>query len=479
MKDTAVIEIGQHYIKIAAIRSSIKKSSRKFFCLARPVSPSDNDAQLSKLISETFVSLRLKPKFLALSLPRNLVTARSLSLPSGDQEEISKMVNLHLVRILPYKKEEMVNTYSILSKDKLGYSKVLLCVVHKDILKRHLKIVADAKLFADRIYLSSYGVWEWILSNCKSQMSPDTVYFGLDIDYDYTELIVFSRENLLFTRSIAIKAEQLLEETGAMKLVREIRQSLAVFGSEYEYKKPEKIFISGATDNLNRLESMCKKELEMSLTFLPMELSIDGLKSERIEVPRFISVTSLRKFLFDNPKRISFNILETQVRKALREKTRDLIIAGSLLIYIFFIICGAFLSRIYNRQVYLKRLELHSKTIEQDIGDLIHQSKRIDFVKDVLEKRKLPLLFFQEIYRAVPSQIAIKQINIVADDNKATLRGEAARLSDVFAFINVLEESRYFKDVQTKYTRKKKTRAGVFTDFELSFSFRQIPDDSS
>ncbi|RKY41106.1 MAG: hypothetical protein DRP85_07185 [Candidatus Makaraimicrobium thalassicum] len=468
MRNTAVIELGQHYIKIAAAGYSIKKILRKFFCLVVPVSSPDDDAQTSKLLSEAFAGMKLKPRFLVLSLPRRLVTARTLSLPSKDQKEISKMVDLHVDRILPCAKEEIASIYSVLEKTEFGYSKILLCVVRKDILKRQLRIVADAGFFVDKIYLNSYGVWEWNLSNCRSQIEADGVYLGLDIDCDYTELIVFSREHLLFTRSVIIRAEQLLEETGRVQFIREVKQSLAIFRSEYEYKKPEKICISGAISELKELEGLLQRELEIPVTSVPIGPLIGGLKTERVEIPRFVSVTPLREFLFSNSRRVSFSILETQLRKAFREKTRDLMMIGSLVIYISFIICGVFLGRICNRQAYFERLQSHLESIGPDTEDLIRKSKRIDSVKGVLESREQPLLFLEEIHRAVSSRIAIKAIKI-SRDNEVVLRGEAAALSDVFEFIEVLKKIESFNNIQTKYTRKKKTREGEFTDFGLNF----------
>ena len=473
-KTTASIEIGRQHIKIAATKTALKKSLGGFFCFAKPIASLD-DTAISNFIVTTFAELRLKPRSLALSLPRNLITVRVLSLPSDNPKEIAKMLDLHVVRLVPYKKEEMVMIHSILYTDEVGYTKIFLCIVHKDILKRYLKILADAGLFVEKIYASSYGVWEWILSNCRSQMSQDTVYLGVDVNSDYTELIAFSRQSMFFSRSIVIGQQDLADSANMTKLIREIKQAMIFLKSEYKYKKPEKILISGAISQLETLGPTFEKELETPTASLPLEPWLNKFKAKGVEVPKNISITSLKEFLVDNPKRVSFYVAETQARKALREEVRDLIVAGSLFIYIVFIICGVFLGRIYNRQTYLKTLQSYSMNIGQGVGELIGQSKTVDFIKKAIAKRRLPLLFFDKLHRIIPEQVAIKQITM--DGNaKVVLRGESSQLSDVFSFIGVLENNQDFKKVETKYTRKKKTREGEFTSFELSFLFSPSAD---
>lgn len=473
-KGTAAIEIGRQYIKIAATKSALRKSLGGFFCFTKPVASLD-DAAISNFITTTFADLKLKPRSLALSLPRNLITVRVLSLPSDNPKEIAKMLDLHVVRLVPYKKEEMVMVHSILYTDEVGYTKIFLCIVHKDILKRYLKILADAGLFVEKIYASSYGVWEWILSNCKSQMSQDTIYLGVDVNFDYTELIAFSRQGLFFSRSIVIGQQDLGDSANTTKLMREVKQAMIFLKSEYKYKKPEKIFVSGAISELGMLTSTFEKELEIPAASLPLEPWLNKFKAKGVEIPKNISLTPLKEFLVDNPKRISFYVAETQARKALREEVRDLIVAGSLFIYVVFVICGVFLGRIYNRQVYLKTLQSYSKNIGQGVGELMQQSKRVSFIKEIVAKRRLPLLFFDKLHRIIPDQVAIKQINM-DDSDKIILRGESSQLSDVFSFIGLLENNQDFKKVETKYTRKKKTREGEFTTFELSFIFSPSAD---
>jgi len=95
--------------------------------------------------------------------------------------------------------------------------------------------------------------------------------------------------------------------------------------------------------------------------------------------------------------------------------------------------------------------------------------KKITVIKSYLDSRKLPVVFLDELQKAVPEEIAIKSIR-VNEQGRVTLRCQAVRLSDVFKFVTTLENVKYFRDVQTKYTRKVQLKEREVTDFELDLS---------
>ena len=106
--------------------------------------------------------------------------------------------------------------------------------------------------------------------------------------------------------------------------------------------------------------------------------------------------------------------------------------------------------------------------INKEMGDLLSQYKKTDFVRNYLYHRKLPLAFISELQKITPAQIAINSISM-DEFGKVSLRGQGVQLSDVFRYVSVIESSKYFKDVTTKYTRSKKVKDKEITDFEVSF----------
>ena len=150
------LEIGDRYLKMAVSSKPSKESSGSLSLFAKPIQGL-KDEDISKAIKEIVEKADAKTGSVLISLPRNLVTMRNLHLPSRDPEEISQMIDLHIGRIVPYKKEEISFDHLSLRTDSLGYTAEVLAIVHKDVLKRYQRIAESASLDIDGIFLSTYG----------------------------------------------------------------------------------------------------------------------------------------------------------------------------------------------------------------------------------------------------------------------------------------------------------------------------------
>jgi Tfp pilus assembly protein PilN len=71
-----------------------------------------------------------------------------------------------------------------------------------------------------------------------------------------------------------------------------------------------------------------------------------------------------------------------------------------------------------------------------------------------------------EMSRLLPSEIVLTSFAFQKDD-KVTIKGQAQEMSDIFKFITTLESSSYFKDVQARYTTRKKIKGKDVNEFEL------------
>jgi Tfp pilus assembly PilM family ATPase len=468
MRNVLAVEIGQQNIKIAASLAPSRSSLKNLYFSSKTIASLEDEA-ISKLITEVLNKWKFKPSYVVLSLPRNLVAVRNLSLPSKDKDEISKMVDLHAVKVVPYKKEEMVTAYSALEQTEAGYSQVLLSAVHRNTLNRHLKIITDAGFLADKVYLSSCGIREYVLAMRKNVIEKEGIYIAVDLDAEYCDFTAFSKEKLLFTRSIIIGAAQLENEEERARLIKEIKQTVIIFKSELENKKPQKIFITGATGLLKSYEEAMAQQLELPLEIIAADEEI--AQSDKIEVTRNISLTSINQLLSEAPERISFFVAELQVSRVFKERVTNLIIAGSLGVFILFIISCIFLANVYNKQVYLHNINNQAKKVEQEVQGLAGESELVETAKAVVKRKRLPLVFFLELYKLVPKEIAIKSIEVDNDDI-VFIRGESLNLSDVYAFSEKLDKSKHFVDINNKSARKKKARKGELTDFEITANFR-------
>jgi Tfp pilus assembly PilM family ATPase/Tfp pilus assembly protein PilN len=468
MSVRVALEIGKQYIKMVMVKSQGGQSGL-FDCIVVPI-PSFSDEQIAQTIADIFRREKIRVKSVVVCLSRDSVTIRNLHLPSRDAGELNQMIDLHIARVVPYKKGEIVYTYQSLGADEMGYTRVVLAIAHIDVIGRQDKILEKAGLIIDRISLSSYGIWQWVLKTCSSEIKQNELYMLLDFDSTFTDFIVFSQQNLFLTRGIPIgaKAIEEMKQVGLTKLLGEVKQSLIVFYKEEINTKVEKIFISGFSIP-EHFYKIIENELGIPVSPVPLTYSPQMLNVRKRTIPGDISLTGISELILEENKQvISFVLPQIQIRKSIREKVKDLIILGSFSIYLFSLICAIFLVRIYNQQSYLTKLDQSLDQISKEIGDLIAQSKKIEFTKDYLANRRLPLIIIYQLQRLIPEEVAIDFISI-DEKNSISLRGQAFQLSNVFNFINAIEKSNYFKDVQTKYTRKKKLRDREITDFEVAF----------
>lgn len=467
MKITNVVEISDQTVKIVAVKQQANNLCVDDYCAESILSLSDE--RISESIAQSLKKNKFKSRSAVICLPRNIITVRNLHLPSHEDSEIAQMLDLHISRIVPYKKEETIFAYQLLGVDEMGYSKLVLAIVQINALRRCVRIAERSGLCVERISLSSYGAWQHLLSCCRPELDSADIYLFLDIDTTFSDFIVFTQENMLFSRSINIGANDIRsnQQANLLKLLGEVKQSLIIFGNEERNKRPVKVFVGGAQIADGLLKTI-EDELGMPVRGVPCAISKDLERAKGKPLPTGFSFSGLVHLsAFDNAKIINFVLPELQIDKSLKEKTRELFVLGSLAVYIFCVICTIFITRISSQQNYLKKINKRALAIEKDMGELVGQLGRIEFIKEYMRFRRLPLLLVYQLQGILPGEIFINYMDF--NEGKVTLRGQALQLSDVFKFVTTIEQSKSFKELQTKYTRKKKIRDVEVTEFELSF----------
>jgi Tfp pilus assembly PilM family ATPase len=469
MKFIAAVEINEQFVKLIAGRYQLKSFVIEDYVVESVLS--FNDDQIAAAIAGIMKKNKFKSKSSVICLPRNVVTVRNLHLPSLNTREISQMVGLHIAQIVPYKKEETVFGYRILGSDEMGYTKIVLAIAQSSVLRRYGKIAMKAGLSIEKMSLSSYGAWQYVLSSCRLEMNAAELYLLLDIDSTFTDFIIFSQNNLMFTRSINVGANDILSNQGLnlTKLLGEVKQSLIIFNTEEINKKPVKVFLAGAGVKAKLIKTV-EEELGIPVQLVSSPLPSGLGQNKTSPSMENISLTAVATLTpQDNDKIMNFLLPELQIDRSLKENTKDLVVLGSCCIYLFFIISSFFWGRIYNQQRYLEKLNQRSEAIDREMGGLTRQLGRIEFVKLFLARRQLPLFLIYQLQNIIPQEIFLSFMDL--NENKVTLRGQATQLSDVFKFIALLEQSQYFKELKTKYTRTKKVKDKEVAEFEFSLDF--------
>jgi type II secretory pathway component PulL len=456
-KNSLAFEMGELYVKAAFFRGGSLSG-----LVAEPVS-SQADEQVSHAVDEALRKIGARPQAACLVIPRNMVTLRTMLLPSRDPNELMQMAELQAVKIVPYKKSEMSFAYQSIGFDTAGFTKVLLSIVQVSTIRRHVSLLEHAGLAVEEVYLSSSLVREWALHAAASP-GPREIHALLDVDTAYFDFLIYDREHLLFSRTIGARAGAPGDdpETKYVRLAGELKQSLVVFQSEELNQRPTKILLSGAASSAG-LIPVLQKELELPVALVPSPLQA------QTALPADVSMNAVAQLARGrSASRIEFVLPEVQIRKSIRETAKNLMTLGSLAALFLALLAAFYLGKLYHRHAYVDRLEKQKNELTKNLAPVIEHASKLEWQRRLRSESSWPLSLVAQLQKSITSEVVITSLRI-EKDSSASVRGEAAQLSAALKFIDALEKTKSFKDVTTKQTRTKKVGDREVTDFEVTF----------
>ena len=463
MKYRVVLELGNRWLRILVVSSQFKAVElKRFFCQAIDGLSSE---QISKIISDFLKEAKIIPAPLIICLPRQQVTLRNQQLPSQNPKEIEGIIDLNIPRQVPYPREDIIYSYENLGVDEAGYSKILLGMVHRDILKHLFDILDRINLTPEKIELSSEGIINWLLLTKNTLAKSNDISLALDIDSDLTDLIIFSKDKLLFSRSLSWGREQLKNQMKRLQFLGDIKQSLVVFQKEEPTKKPQQVFLCGASEELEGLDVFLKSEFG-----LPLEIIVPcrGIACDKLfKIPPSMAISGIVGLGLDASRKIlSFQLPEWQIRKEMKTKVRELVTLGSMAIYCLIAVLGIFLVQVTSRQIYLDSLHNRFQDKEKEYQHLADVANKMDIVRERTNSQTSVLNYLHSLHQVLPQEIKLTDVIFYAKD-KLVLRGATSEVSQIFKFVSTLDSSKKYAAVETKYTRKKVVKGQEVNEFEI------------
>ncbi|MBL7155676.1 MAG: pilus assembly protein PilM [Candidatus Omnitrophica bacterium] len=473
-KTVVVVEIGNDWIKIAQNNVSLSGgciTGLKFIKLAQIKEP------VSFAIAKAFEGLKLQKKSVITYIPRNLVNARILELPSTDRAEIKNIINLQVNKQTPYSKEEIVYAHKILDIAREGYSRVMLIIAKRNIISERIETLHKAGIEVEKVALSSEGVYNWFniaaaLSEPGAQNSQNIVL--IDIDSNCSDFIAIHGGKMVFTRNIFIGANHLLSEDTGWKdrFVDELKRTIERYRNEEKgAENINKIFLSGAAKNINNLDAVLSAQLGIPAENMGASGNIDTKKCaayQREDGHKFISTSALFG-LATAPEKAEIDLTpgEIRIRQIMEAKRKDLTVTGILLTSIVMVASFLFLTNIYYKNAYLAQLKSRIAGIRESAESVARMRMVVNAVKSRLDAKDSSINILAHVYELTPEEIYFTTIT-VESKQKVILRGRAPAMSDVFKFLTQLENSRYFENVKTTYTTTKKEKDKECAEFEIT-----------
>ncbi|MDD4869649.1 MAG: pilus assembly protein PilM [Kiritimatiellae bacterium] len=460
---SVIIEIGNDWLKMMQAESARGGLSVTRLYLQK--FSSSGGAGLPQSISQAIKKFKFSRIPMIACLPRQVVNVRMLELPSSDPNEIADMVDLQVGKQTPYSKDEIVSDYKILGSEREGYSKVMLVIVQRGVLRQRFSVLEEAGVDVQRMSVSSEGLLNW----CRQSLGgADKVTAVLDVDSFYSDFAVMTKGSMVFTRSILVGANQLIEdyENWKDKLAREVKQSIEMCQSESHGMAPVRLVISGAGANIPDLNEYLGGQLKLSsnikdsvgtVTKVPAEPSLSDPKYQAVSLTALIGTAMA-------PENMELNLVPDSIllRRSLIQKAKTLTAFGILVVT--FLIVTSFYGtlKFYFKRDTLQKIEKEIKDNEPTVRNVKKMLEIIMVDRDRKDVRFTMVNLISEIHKLVPASITLDLIGLDLEKEKGqvTINGEGGSVEDVQTFVNSLERALLFKDV--KDTTKKGEGGAVF-----------------
>ncbi|KPK98745.1 MAG: hypothetical protein AMJ95_02550 [Omnitrophica WOR_2 bacterium SM23_72] len=462
------VELGATGVKIVKIAISLNKIELLDAWSAN--TSGSTDEEIAKMIRSKFSELNLRTASVINIIPTGLVITKNIEIPSTNPSEIKDIISLQAGRHTPYSREEIIVDYVDIGVYKNNYSKILLVIVARTIVKRQIEILEKAGLKFDDSLLAAEGIAcaSAKLLKVDAQNAPAAI---VHIDESSTDFIMVFKGKPLFIRSLPLGAVHMSAErqTYETKFIEEIRRSLEAYQNEDIEKLPLTLAICGALSDIKGLENVLGQTLHFTIKGIAYLTHIAVSQYALKQVTSFGRVSFfdvLAPLVSQDKTKVNLIPEEIRLRKAFQERGRDLVKTGIFVLTMAVLIFSVFLTNIYAKSTILKKLDKKFQTIHDDARELEASFTKINLIKDYVSRRGYALEVLGEIYAIITDDILLNDIRF-DDEGRFSVRGTAEAMSSVFSFVEQLGKSKYFKDVKTRYTTKRKEGLKDVTDFEI------------
>jgi Tfp pilus assembly PilM family ATPase/Tfp pilus assembly protein PilN len=405
------------------------------------------------------------------TVPGDVATTKNLDVPSASHEEIESILTLQASRVTPYSKDEILTGYLKLGSPKPHFTRVLLIIVNREMVKEKLDVFRSAGLQTDTVIFAPEAVVLFYAQALHIKKSDPPIAL-LDVGLQNTNFIVESQGVAVMTRNIPIGLEQLAGDAEVSKqLVEEIKTSANAYEQEGIGPKIGKACFTTSHTAMAGLDALVAEALGVKVETVPYTKYVKGSKQ---------ITTTLNMDFIDDPVLdiISAGVTaancqaelvpqEIKDQRSLLERGRETMKAGTLVLVTLFFIAGALLSKVYFKDQFLKQnlIARYSQQVEE-VKSLENTIAKARMLNQYLETRALPLEVIRELYRLIPKEIYLNAIRL-DDAGNLSIQGISDSMSKVFAFVTALEDSPFFDNVKTKSTASKKDRGKDVATFEI------------
>jgi Tfp pilus assembly PilM family ATPase len=416
----------------------------------------------AETVKKVFLSLGFTPKKVLLNIPRHLVTARFLKIPSVDDREIDKIIKIESIKHLPYTDEKVIYGYRVIEKSEDGYSKVLLAIAQASIVNNFLDILKKASVDGIKLFsLSSEALYSWYVLSGEAESKGSVMLVNLDTDR--IDIDVVEGDKLVFTRGAAYSANDPLVRE---KIIRQIEISISTYRKESALDV-SRIILTGSKKETAGCSPAFSESLKLPVDIIDQakNIPINENINPPIEGASFAELLGMALRTDD----IKINLLpELAAEDARIAQAKNALITAILLTALLVtMIFGVLIKKIRDKYVYLASISAELKKIEPNIAVAKKMMKDVSVTREIMARKPLAVDVFTEACGITPAGMSLATLDFESG-RSLTVRGTAPALGDVLRYVTILENSPYFEGVKVKYANKRMSENKEITDFEIN-----------
>ncbi|MFU8779577.1 MAG: pilus assembly protein PilM [Kiritimatiellia bacterium] len=443
-----LLEVSSDWIKLLEItsdRSGVKIAKAY-------LEPVDVETVIAESLLAACKTCKFSDVPLICAIPRQLVNVRLLELPSVEWAEIQDMVELQVGRQTPYSLQEILSDFKLIGHTRQGtYTRVLLAIVQRSVVRERYYAVEDAGLKVERMGISSEGVMRWLLYHTR-KASPEKIILLLDVDSYFTHMLVTRHHKVIFTKSLLWGSKH--ADTGTEGFVDRVQEAIRSCEDALQGQHFDEVLLSGA----RAARSPEMVQAIASVLQVPCR-SVDVLDDVAVhaaaqpalseDVIDAVSLTGLIGMaLAPDALMLHFVPDVYAMRQRLFEMGKNwagvisglaaLLVAGSLY----------FTMAMSTRGQLLRDLEIAAAVLRPQAAQVDRRVEVIRATRSRQEARLMPEFLLPAIHASLPEGVYIDALVLQIENGRFSINGSAPQRRDIREFIRLLEEKGYFSGVE-------------------------------
>jgi len=397
------------------------------------------------------------------AIPREQVVTRLLTLPSIHSDELAKMVELSGKAQLLYPPDQVVTDFQV-NEQRSGTSTVQLVACHRDWVNRHMNCVSQVGLEPIAVTPSSWGLLAWYHQFGRSPEVHEPILL-INVDEDRTDVVLIDHGRLMFSRGLShgLRAWQRSPD-GIGTLVQELRWSCVSLQREFPGIEVNSLIMTGLGP-LDQWKGFVEEQLGKPVMIRDAEGS---LRIPKHTATRPASPAVVLGLAMAEERRL-VNLLPHEVRQAQHDRCRmrELAFTGALLLVTLLLGIGLLAVHV-NRQAWV--VEQAAKALNE-VGAVTEQlewkARTIVLIDTLFASRRRTAAMVAELFGLAAPDILFESLAFERSRGELVVRGSAPTTRQVLDYLQRLDQSDQWDQVELRHTVSHDVSSGTRTDFEL------------